>query len=211
MRFFKTIFPTPLGHVIAATLVAFFGIFLWSAYQVFIYDQVQIYAEHELLENTQAIVLAFTIFTFLAPIVSENRQDKLILLFCALLCYSFFLRELDVKRLDIHPTLILLGSGVGRKVTLMAAFIAIVAYAGFSFSHYKNEALRFLKSWSGILLITGGSFLLVGDFFEKTPLIIHHVFFEESSELFGYVCILLSAFTMNSGMRRQVKRADVKF
>jgi len=85
-------------------------------------------------------------------------------------------------------------------VTLGAAFIAIVAYAAFRFTYYKNAALRFLRSWPGILLMMGGGFLFVGEFFEKNELLIHHAFFEEISELFGYVCILLSAFSVNSCM-----------
>lgn len=194
----KIIFKTSLGFIVSTTIVPFLGLFLWSAYRVFIYDQAEIYAEHGLLENMQAIILAVAMLAFLGPAVFENRSDKLILLFCALLCYSFVLRELDVKRLDIHEMLIFIGSGVGRKVTLAAAFIAIAAYASFRFTYYKNAAVRFLRSWPGILLMMGGGFLLIGEFFEKNQLIIHHAFFEEISELFGYICILLSAFTVRS-------------
>ncbi|MGR8981342.1 MAG: hypothetical protein ACU84H_14790 [Gammaproteobacteria bacterium] len=192
------------GFLFASVMGVFWGLFFWSAYRVFVHDEVYIYAEHGLLENIQAIVLAVAILAFLVPIAIEDRSDKLILLFFTLLCFSFLLRELDVKHIDAPKILILIGSGVVRIAILAVAFIAIAAYAAFRFSHYKNEAFRFLKSKVGGLLIMGGVFLWIGEFFEKKKPIMHYVFFEEISELFAYFCILLSAFMVNSRINGQI-------
>jgi len=125
----------------------------------------------------------------------------LIIVFCALLCFSFFLRELDVEDFDIPHALILIGSGVGRNAVLGMAFAAILIYAILKFSYYKVAAVMFVKSKPGWLLITGGVFLLIGLLFEeKKGLVYHDVFIEEMCEIFGYVLILLSSIAANSFM-----------
>jgi len=186
------------GVVSGVTMGAFFALFLWTAHSVFILNITSIYAEHGLLEKIQAILLAISCIVFLIPIALEKKPEKLILLFCSLLCLSFLLRELDVKNLDIHSTLKFIGSGTVRKTTLAVAFTALFSYAAFRFRYYTNASVSFLKSKSGILFILGGLSLIVGNLIEKRSSIIHHVFWEELFELFGYCFILLSAFAANA-------------
>ena len=187
---------------------AFFVLFLWTAHSVFILNITSIYAENGLLENTQIILLAISCIVFLIPIAIEKKPEKLILLFCSLLCYSFILRELDVERLDVNNTIKFVCSGVGRYTTLSVAFIALFSYAAFRFSYYKNANVSFIRSKSGILLMSGGLFLIVGDLFEKRSTIIHHVYWEELFELCGYCFILLSAFAANAGLNRITRRSS---
>jgi hypothetical protein len=156
----------------------------------------------------QVILVAIACIVFFAPIVFEKRSDKLILLFCSLLCYTFALRELDVQDLDIPAALKFIGYGVGRNITIAAALLAIFAYAGFNFSYYKKAAKDFLKSRPGILMMVGGGFLLFGDFFEKYDSMIHYAYFEEISELCGYVSILLAAFAAGSSLSSVPVRAN---
>jgi hypothetical protein len=186
------------GVVSGVTMGALFALFLWTAHSVFILNITSIYAEHGLLEKIQAILLAISCIVFLMPIALEKKPEKLILLFCSLLCFSFLLRELDVKNLDIHSTLKLIGSGIGRKIILAVAFTALFSCAAFRFRYYTQVSVSFLKSKSGILFTLGGLFLIVGDLFEKRSSIIHHVFWEELFELCGYCFILLSAFAANA-------------
>ncbi len=177
----------------AAIISAWFGFTLWAAYSVFHYNHVYIYAENGLIENMQACILAIASIVYLAAVLGK-MSEKLIILFCSLLCLSFFLREVDVERFDIPYALIFIGSGAGRNTILTAAFVAIFIYAGLKHSHYKKAAVEFAKSRPGWLLMAGGAFLLTGYFFEKNYAILHHhVFFEEINELFGYVLILLSS------------------
>jgi hypothetical protein len=171
---------------------------VWTAYAVFVRGQAHIYAENRLLENVQAVVLAVACLVFLASAVRHQGADRLVLLLCSLLCYSFVLRELDVERLDVPEVLKLIGSGTGRNVTLAAAFIALFSCAAMQGSRCKRVVADFLRSRAGVLLLAGGAFLLLGDGAEKFKTLAHHVYFEEVLELLGYVSILLSAFAAGS-------------
>lgn len=182
------------GIICAVIVGGTLGLFLWSAYSVVVLNRTDIYAENGLLENIQAVLLVIAGIAFFAPIAFEKRSDKLILCFCSLLCFSFVLRELDVEDLDVHDALKFIGSGAGRNTILAAAFIAVFSYAAFWFSYYKKQAVQFLRSKAGVLLMAGGVLLIVGEVFEKESSIAYHVYLEEMVELVGYVVILLAAF-----------------
>ncbi len=95
-----------------------------------------------------------------------------------------------------------IGSGANFIATIVLAFFTVVTYAAFhDFHYYINAAIKFAKSRAGILLITGGVFLLIGDSFEKLKFFAHYLYFEEMSELFGDVLILLSSLATNSFIR----------
>ena len=175
----------------------FLAFVVWSAHSVFMLGNEAIYGENGPLEALQALILAISCIVFIVPVALKKERDKLILLFCSLLCVSFVLRELDVERLDVHSAVKFLGSGVGRNTMLTVAFMALFAYAAFNFSYYKKESITFLKSKPGVLLMLGGLFLWVGNLFEKRYSIMNNVFFEEILELCGYYFILLSAFAAN--------------
>jgi hypothetical protein len=188
---------------------AFFVFFLWTAHSVFILDIATIYAENEFLENLQVIVLSISLIFFLIPIVIEKKPgtNKLILFFCSLLCYNFILRELDFNKLDVNDTIKFICSGVGRNIILSAAYIAIFTYAILKFSYYVNAGISFIRSKSGILLMSGGFFLIVGDLFEKISSLAHHSYWEELFELCGFCFILLSAFAANAGLNRRIRHS----
>lgn len=196
------------GALSVVTLGAFFVLFLWTAHSVFIFNITSIYAENGLLENIQVILLTISCIVFLIPIALEKKTEKSILLFCSLLCYSFILREMDFESLDVPNVIKFISFGVGRNATLTAAFISLFSYAAFRFSYYKNACISFIRSKSGILLMSGGLFLIVGDIFEKRSSIIHHVYWEELFELCGYCFILLSAFAANAGLNRIIRRSS---
>lgn len=182
---------------------AFCALALWSAHDVFILGDAAIYAEDGFLETLQATLLGLGCLVFLAPFASRGEPGKLIFLFCSLLCYSFVVRELDVELLNVPEVVKFIGSGIGRNVSLALAFGAMLIYAVANFSYYKKAGFQFLKSRAGILLMLGGVLLQVGDLFEKNYALQHHVFFEEFSELSGYVLILLSALAVNSAISRR--------
>jgi hypothetical protein len=80
-------------------------------------------------------------------------------------------------------------------VTIAVAFIAILACAALrNFCVYEKAAQGFIKSRPGMLLIAGGVFLFIGEFFDKYEAIVNRVYWEETSELFAYVLILVSSF-----------------
>jgi hypothetical protein len=152
------------------------------------------------IENLQVVLLTISCIVFLAPIARKKEQEKLIHLFCFLLCCSFILRELDVERLDVPNVLKVLGSGVGRNTILTVAFMSLLFYTAARFSYYKKTIILFLRKKSGTLLMVGGLFLMLGGLFDKSDSIMYKSFFEEILELCGYCFILLSAFASNSDM-----------
>lgn len=194
--------------VYCTILSVFFGVLLWSAYSVFILNNNAVYAENGLLENLQSVFLAISCFVFLAPIAFRKDQEKLVLLFCAFLCLGFFLREVDVEKLNVYDFIKFVGSGMGRNVIILVAFLTLVCIAVLRFSYYKKAGVCFLRSTPGVLLMLAGLFLVVGSIFEDAGSITHHVFFEEALEFCGYCLILLSAVSCNFlGVARRHKKS----
>jgi hypothetical protein len=192
----QTSFP---AIIIATTLSLWVAFTLWAASLV-MNNNTHIYAENGLLENIQACILAITFVVYLVNSAVEKNCCRLILLSCSLLCYAFLLRELDVEKFDIPYALQMVGSGVGRNTTIAIAFLALFFYAARYFSFYKVEVVNFLRTRPGSLLIMAGVFLILGSVFEDIYAITHHVFIEESLELFAYVLIMLSSLTVNSSI-----------
>jgi len=193
-----------------AAIAAWFGFAVWATYSVFVDGYVQLHAENGLIENMQAYLLVAACGIYLATLALEKRSDKLLLLSCALLCYGFMLRELDVETFDIPRALVFIGSGVGRNTTLAVAIAAICLYATVAdLVHYRKAAAEFLRSRPGVLLMAGGVFLIIGEFIEKSRLVPQRVFFEEMAELFAYVLILLSSIAGNSFLSRLKLRSMI--
>jgi len=170
--------------------VFLFAVLLWSAHAVYVLGDVAVYDENGPLENLQAFLLAISCILFLVPVVMQKNSEKLLLTFCSLLCYGFVLRELDVERFDVPEVVKFIGSGIGRNISLIVGFTIIVIYAGFRFSYYKRAGILFLKSRPGILLMTGGLLLVIGDLFEKRHFI-HHAFlksFLSCLAMFPFYC-----------------------
>ena len=188
-----------LDVISTAAIAACLGFAAWAAYCVFVNGHVHIYAENGLIENIQASPLAVACAVYLATVALEKRSDKLILLFCSLLCYGFVLRELDIEKFDVPRALVFIGSGVGRNMTLAVAVAGICLYAALTdLPRYRNTVAKFLRSMPGVLLVAGGVFLIIGDLIEKNKMIANAVFAEEMAELLAYVLILLSSIAGNS-------------
>lgn len=188
-----------VGVVSAAAITAWFGFAAWATYGILVQGHVHLYAENGLIESLQAGLAAVACVIYLATVAFEKRPDRLLLLFCALLCYAFFVREVDVETFDVPRALVLIASGKGRTLSLAVAVAAICLYAALTdAARYAKAAVQFLRSRPGVLLMAGGVFLVIGELAEKTPLIPQHVFVEEMAELLGYVLILLSSISANA-------------
>ena len=188
-----------LDVISTAAIASWFGFAIWVSYSVFAEGYVQLYAENGLVETLQVYLLTAACGVYLATFALEKRSDKLLLLACSLLCYGFIVRELDVETLAIPQAFILMGSGVGRTVTLAVAIAAICLYAVLTDpAHYRKAAAEFVRSRPGVLLMMGGAFLIIGELIEKSKLGTSRVFLEEMAELVAYVLILLSSIAGNS-------------
>ena len=191
----QTVLKNGVDAISAATICAWIGFVFWSL-RSSLDDQALMSVENGLIETMQIVLLAVSCIVYLAAAALKAKPGKLIFLFCSLVCYSFVLRELDVEKFDIPYPLIFIGSGAGRNVTIAVAFMAILACAALrNFYVYEKAAKGFIKSRPGMLLIAGGVFLFIGEFFERYEAIVNHVYWEEISELFAYVLILLSSLS----------------
>lgn len=183
--------------IIVATWFAFV---VWTV-DVIVNNQIDICSENQLIENIQAYVLGLACLIYLATALFDRKLNRLTLFSCFLLCYTCILREVNLVKLNVPYWFKLIGSVRGRSVTIIAAFIGILVYALLNnFPYHKNSAIVFIKSKAGVLLIAAGAFLVLGDYFEKSKAMAYHVYFEEITELFGYVLILLSSLAANSFM-----------
>ncbi|MEE9336898.1 MAG: hypothetical protein V3U87_02375 [Methylococcaceae bacterium] len=97
-----------------------------------------------------------------------------------------------MEEFDIPKILILIGSGIGRKVILAVGFVSMLLYATFNFKYYKYLSMKLFQSKAGILIIISPFFLFLGGFFEEAQFQ-HHEYFEELSELVGYLLLFCSA------------------
>lgn len=173
-------------------LSLFFMFFCWSLYIVFFLNNASFYQENGMLENIQVLLLFVTFLIFLLPTLYQKRNDKLIFGFFSLLILNFILRELDVEELDVPKILILIGSGIGRKVLLAIGFVSILLYASFNYKYYANLSKELLQSRAGALIFISPVFLFLGGFFEEAQFQ-HNEYFEEISELIGYILLFFVA------------------
>ncbi len=173
-------------------LSLFFMFFGWSFYLVFFLNNASFYKENGTLENIQVLLLFATFLIFLLPTLYQKRNDKLIFGFFSLLILNFILRELDVEELVIPKILILIGSGTGRKVLLAIGFVSILLYATFNFKYYTNLSKELFQSKAGALIVISPIFLFLGGFFEDAQFQ-HNEYFEEISELIGYILLFFVA------------------
>ena len=173
------------------TIVTYTIIFFYLSYSVYTLNQSSIYDENGILENIQILTLTLSSIIFLLPVITQKRKDKLLLLFFALLCLAFILRELDVEKLNVPDILIFFGSGIGRNIMISTGFILLTTYAIFNRQYYIELAKKFIMSVEGYLIVLAAILLLSGGYFEHMTSVQHHVFLEEIFELFGYVLILI--------------------
>ena len=169
---------------------------LWCAHEVFMKGNCAIYQEYKLIENMQIFVLMATCVVFVLPPAFGKGSDKLIPAAGVLLGYSCVLRELEIKHLDVHWCLKLVGTGMGRSVILSVALVALLGYAVAHFSRSVKVSIDFIRSRSGILLMVGGVLILAGDVCEKSHSFSNDAFFEEILELWGYCLMMLSALSV---------------
>ncbi len=169
------------------------GILGYFSYCTFILDDSSIYEENGIMENSQVVLQIAAIMVFLYTALTQQRNDKLILVFFSWLCLSFFLREIDVEYLDIPETIKWFGHGTGRALLLVSTLLAILIYAFTHFTYYKKLSMEFILSYKMLGMISAGLLLVTGEVFENITTLKHNIFMEEAFEFAGYGLILIMA------------------
>jgi hypothetical protein len=155
---------------------------LWSVWQV----DPGVSSEGRLMENLQAcalfisLVLAIISFTVFRKTVPPYVSGGLAVLFLTL-----FLRELDVKNIELPEILVALGSGLGKRLLLGLLWMVAVLAAVNNRWRLKTDILACLRSPSGHYLLAGAVFYLAGDIMDKKLLPLARpvsLFWEEAFE-----------------------------
>lgn len=180
---------TPLVLFVQAIIIL---VIFWSGYSVYVSQDFSVFDENNILENLQALTLLAVIAVYIIPIFQSHRTDRLLCLFFVWLAIFFFLREVDVERLNVHAFWHKWGAGSGRNLLLGIGLACMVLLALMKLSVYITLAKSFVSSAAGMMAIRAGALLLVGDLCEKLTFT-HNVFYEEVFELIAYGVLLRAA------------------
>lgn len=180
---------TPLVLFVQAIIIL---VIFWSGYSVYVSQDFSVFDENNILENLQALTLLAVIAIYIIPIFQSHRTDRLLCLFFVWLAIFFFLREVDVERLNVHAFWHKWGAGSGRNLLLGIGLACMVLLALMKLSVYITLAKSFVSSAAGMTAIRAGALLLVGDLCEKLTFT-HNVFYEEVFELIAYGVLLRAA------------------
>lgn len=146
--------------------------------------------EGDLVESISAFCyLAAAIVMFFRATHREALEQKMTLFF-GLTCLLFFIREIDLEDLDIPTFFQFVGSGSGRDVIFLSAYLLIVVAAlrlrkraiwGDIAAIFRSNVIR--------IAVVGAVLLLLGSFAERS----HSDVLEEILEMNGSMLILLAA------------------
>lgn len=189
---FKTILP------LSIILIANF----FFAYLKFIKGDSHFYQENDLLENLQAILLGISCIIFIISSIFLEKRSSLILLSFALLCLTFFLREVSLEDFDLPELLIYFGSGNLRHIVLRTLWVLIILYMALNFHNMKKLVGYYLLSKAGILMLICASLLYASDIFERWfGEANNSEFFEELLEFNAYYFLFWSALFSRSSLQ----------
>ncbi len=151
------------------------------------------------LENAQIVLLLLSGLVFAFKSFAVDRSVRFILWMGSWLCLSFILRELDMEEFTVSQWMIWLGNGMGRNLILATGWGALGIVAVRSYSKWRGQLGRMVRSRSAILAFFAGILLVSGGLFDRETISGEHArVWEESFEIFGYFLLFLSALLSKS-------------
>ncbi len=161
--------------------------------------------ENGTLENMQVILI---VLACVVPLYhawkTVNPAARHLLLTTALLPFSFFFREVEIKDLDVPKWLIYVGSGLPNQLIVGALWLSVLISIFIVAESILHKWWRYLcHQPTGYLLfgcfvcLLGAGFVEKGDIAVANPLYV-----EESTELIGYCLLLLAACNANRAARK---------
>lgn len=164
-------------------------------YAIYIKNMPEVHMENGIIESTQVLLIVFSfVLFFILAIKNTDLRLRLLCLTLTLLCFSFFLREVDIEDFNLPNIIILLGSGPGYRILLAILWLAIILYSIKQFKKIKPFYSNYLQSSAGYALFLSAGLLISGGFFDKQLIdILRYEFYEELLEMNGYFMLVLSA------------------
>jgi len=157
------------------------------------YGYHHLYSENALLENLQGVLLLLSTVAYFRLASRSLGHLRSAYFGTALLCFSFFTRELDLELLPVIEHVGFLFHGIGRTLMLLVLwsfyFVMVTRQGGFK-AHISNLLRsKYLHYFSLCFLL-----LVTGAFFDKEILAIEYGrLFEELAETNAYLFLALPA------------------
>lgn len=169
--------------------------------------------ENHLIENIQAASLFLGGICFsVVSYKSKSREFTLLFLGLSLLYLTFFVRELDIVRMDAEIGILSYLKSKSFLYGLVVAWVALSVLVLFRFM----ETLIVFRDWlittNGNLLVAAGFFYVMGDYFEKNLLGLSYgssLFYEEFLEIIATTLMLLCAAMRQASKKSLDRQAEI--
>lgn len=186
--------------------IAFVAVAAYSSYEVFASGNMLVTEEDGPIEILQAVILALCFVLFLRAAFVDRFSERAIVLFCAMICYAGFLREVDFDKMGLGAAADFMLYGAGRYATIIIGFAAVLGYAAYHWRRYLKLSAKFITAPRGILWIGAGLLIFLSQELEHSSMQ-YAQFYEEIVELMAYYLILSSATLMLCG-KTERKESD---
>ena len=173
------------------------------------YGYHHLYSENALLENLQGVLLLLSTVAYFRLASRSLGHLRSAYFGTALLCFSFFTRELDLELLPVIEHVGFLFHGIGRTLMLLALwlfyFVMVVRQGGFKLHVSNLLASKYLHYFILCFVL-----LVIGAFFDKEILNIKYGrLFEELAETNAYLFLALPAlYELYYGFKKSVRIND---
>lgn len=162
----------------------------------------ELYGENNWMENGQVILLALSTMVFLWAWPQADVYQRTLLLACSIFCVSSILRELDIEKLDVPVWVVLLGSGLGKKIFLAVIWLSLLSRFFIQRQYFIAQLMVYASSLTGKCILLGGVLMLLGLPFDRQWIdTTHGQFYEEIFEFSGYYCLLVAAVFSPASLR----------
>lgn len=151
-------------------------------------------AENGPLEILQVIFIFQAILLFSLAALNNQSPRKQLYSAISLVFFTFLIRELDLRNLDLPGILTHIASGSSEKTLIAVGLVGLL----YLLIRYRMQLIKtglsYIPSLPGLLIVAGGLFLLGGAVFDKelieTP---YFRLYEEVLELNGYFLLFTAS------------------
>lgn len=162
-------------------------------------DVPQLAEENGILETLQALVIASAMALFLWTIPSRSIPTRAVAVAMSFVCFSFFFREVDLRRLDVPSWVVDLTSGTIRNWIFLGQLAVVSIYLVWRLDAL-GSLFRYAYSRVAVPLYPCAALLVLGAAIDKDLIApTTDPFWEEFAEINAYFALLVAAI----GFRRQ--------